>query len=137
MEVGLFRCLHHGTFTLRKSGHVGRCRFQNHVRFHLRYPLVCTKDGDDRRIRKLRLGHRLGISYSVRLVCLAAFKDKDNALRQGWREGEGFVVMIAAVHDTFQKHVVPHVNNGDGFMSTTNWFWETVFRYMHACFDRN
>ena len=29
----------------------------------------------------------------MRLVRLAAFKDKDNALRQGWREGEGFVVV--------------------------------------------
>ena len=27
------------------------------------------------------------------LVPLAAFKDKDNALRQGWRKGEGFLVL--------------------------------------------
>ena len=45
--------------------------------------------------------------------------------------------MIAAVHDTFQTHVVPHVNNGDGFTSSTNRVGETVFRYMRACSDRN
>ena len=38
------------------------------------------------------------------------------------------LLMIAAVHDTFQTHVVPHVNNGDGFTSTTNRFGEIVFR---------
>ena len=34
--------------------------------------------------------------------------------------------MIAAVHDIFQKHVVPHVNNGDGFTSSTNRVGELV-----------
>ena len=47
------------------------------------------------------------------------------------------LLMIAAVHDTFQQHVVPHVNNSDGFTSTTNRFGETVFRYMCACFARH
>ena len=50
---------------------------------------------------------------------------------------EVVLLMIAAVHDTFQKHVVPHVNNGDGFTSSTNRVGETVFRYMRACFDQN
>ena len=65
-----------------RDGHVGRWRFQNYVRFHLRYPLWCTKDRNDRPRTKLPLRHPLRMSYweSVRLVRLAAFKDKDNAL---------------------------------------------------------
>ena len=49
---------------------------------------------------------------------------------------EVVLLMIAAVHDTFQKHVVPHVNNGDGFTSTTNRFGETVFRCVSDRYQR-
>ena len=45
-------------------------------------------------------------------------------------------VLIASIHDVFKKHLLPHVSRSDGFISSTNRVGESVFRYMHAAFDR-
>ena len=45
--------------------------------------------------------------------------------------------LIAAIHDVFEKHLLPHVRRSDGFTSSTNGVGETVFRYMRAAFDGN
>ena len=47
------------------------------------------------------------------------------------------LLVIAAIQDVFEKHLLPHVSKSDGFTSSTNRFGETVFRYMRAAFDRN
>ena len=47
------------------------------------------------------------------------------------------LLLIAAIHDFFQKHLLPHVSRSDGFTSSTNRVGEPIFRYMRAAFDRN
>ena len=48
---------------------------------------------------------------------------------------EIILFLIAAIHDVFKKHLLPHVSRSDGFISSTNRVGETVFRYMRAAFD--
>ena len=50
---------------------------------------------------------------------------------------EIILLLIAAIHDVFQKHLLSHLSRSDGFTSSTNRVGETVFRYMCATFDRN
>ena len=47
------------------------------------------------------------------------------------------LLLTAALHGIFEKHVVPHVSRSDGFTSNTNRVGETFFRYMCAACDKN
>ena len=41
------------------------------------------------------------------------------------------LLLIATLHDVFQKHVLPHVSRSDGCTSSTTRFGETVFFFLN------